>query len=209
MNIIEAIETNNIEYVINNKGKFNPNQRGQYDFYLLHRAAYLGNYEIVQLLLDYGADIDIFDEDRFTPLHSIIDGNENNWFDTIELLIKNGANVNTYRVWRDFDETKSKESILITAVCSGLDAAVVELLLKNNADVNFIDSSGDKAINYAHDLGYMDIVKLLNKYGAEYDGKITKDEQIMIDYAIGMEESYKIRNKLKKREDNGYIKSSN
>ncbi len=202
MNIIEAIETGDIEYLKNNIGKFNPNQKGQYDFHLLHRAVHLGHCEIVQLLINNGADIDIFDEDRFTPLHSIIDGNENNWFECIELLIQNGANINTYRVWRDFDDTKSKESILITAIRESVYIEVIKLLLEHGADVNFIDSDGDKAINYAYDSHLYDIIELLKKYGAEYDGKTTKEEQIMIDYAIGMKESYKLREQMAKNKKN-------
>lgn len=179
MDIVEAVEKNDIQFVKNNINKINPNQKGQYGYPLLHRAVHLGYCEIVQCLLNNGADIDIFDTDRFTPLHSIIDGNDNNWIDCIELLIKNGANVNTYRTYREFTEKESKESILITAVHEGVWIEVIKLLLINGADVNFIDSSGDRAINYAHDHGLYDVVDLLKEYGAEYDGKITNEEQIL------------------------------
>lgn len=177
MTVVEAIETNNINFIKENIGTFNPNQIGEYGFPLLHRAAHLGFIEIIELLIDNGADVDIYDEDHFTPLHSVIDGNESNWYDVIELLVKKGANVNTYRKWKDCNQ--DEESILITAVRSELWEGVVELLLRNGADVDYIDSSGDKAINYAYDLNLPEIINILKKYGAKYDGKITEDEQIM------------------------------
>ena len=195
-NIIDAVENNDIEYLKNNLGKFDPNQIGAYGFSLLHRTAYFGYLEMIELLIDNGANVDILDEDHFTPLHSIIEGNEDNWFDTIELLIKKGANVNSYMYWRDRKESESKESILITAIKYEMHIEVIKLLLENGADVDFIDANGDKAINYAYDLIFYKAFELLKEYGAEYDGKTTKDEEILQGYAIGMEESYKLRKEL-------------
>lgn len=133
----------------------------------MHRAAYLGHLEIIELLIDNGADIDILDSDHLTPLHSIIDGNTNNWFDIIELLIKKKANVNSYLTWRDKDESTSKESLLITAVKEKVWIEVIKLILENGADVNFIDAEGDTAINYAQAEDMTDIIDLLKQYGAK------------------------------------------
>lgn len=55
MDIIEAVESNNVEFIQNNIAKFNPNQNGQYDFPLLHRAIHWGFFEIAQLLVDNDA----------------------------------------------------------------------------------------------------------------------------------------------------------
>lgn len=200
MDIIEAIEKNDVEFVKNNIGKFDPNQKGQYGFHLLHRAVYLGHLEIIELLIDNGADIDILDEDHFTPLHSTIGGNEDNWFYVIELLIKKGANVNSFMSWRDFDETQSKESILITAIKEEVWIEVIKLLLENGADVNFVDNNGDRAINYAYDRNITEVLDLLKQYGAEYDGKETEESKLETEYALGTAESYKLREKLSKKD---------
>jgi ankyrin repeat protein len=147
----------------------------------------------MQLLIDNDADINIKDEDKFTPLHSIIKGNQNNWFECIELLLKNKADVNTKCYYK---ESGYQETPLITAVRNEIYIEFIKLLLKNGADVNIADSDGDKAINYAYDHHLYDILELLKEYGAEYDGKITQEEQIERGFAIGMAESYKIREKL-------------
>jgi len=167
MNIIKAVEQNDIEYIKNNIGKFNPNQMGQYDFPLLHRATYLGHLEIIEILIDNGADVNILDSYKETPLLSIIDSNENNWFECIDLLISKGANIS--------------EEILIKAVRNETFIDVIRLLLENGADIDFIDSDGGKAINYAYDLGLYNVVELLKDYGAVYDGRVTKYEQILRD----------------------------
>lgn len=177
--ISEAVEKNDIVFLKENLDKFNPNQNGQYDYPLLHRACYLGHLETIEFLIDNGADIDILDKFDSTPLSSIIDGNENNWFDCIELLINKGS--------------KLQEDILIEAVRNEIYIEVIKLLLDNGADIDYIDGDGDKAINYAYDKNLYETIKLLEQYGAVYDGKITNEEQILRDYAIGMLESDKLR----------------
>lgn len=177
--ISEAIENNDIWFIKNNIRNFNVNQHGQFEYPLLHRACYHGYLEIIELLIDNGADINILDKFNMTPLSSIIDGNENNWFECIELLIKKGAIL--------------KEDILIEAVRNEIYIEVIKLLLDNGADVDYIDCNGDKAINYAYDKNLYETIKLLEKYGAVYDSKITNEEQILRDYAIGMLESEELR----------------
>jgi ankyrin repeat protein len=179
MNIIEAVESNDIKYIKDNIGKFNPNQVGEYGFPLLHRAAYLGHLEIIDMLIDNGANIEITDEYGDTALFSVIDDCERNWFYVIELLIKKGAKVTG--------------QMLIEAVKQEKLIDVIQLFLENGADVHEYDSDGDQAINYAYDLKYFDAITLLEKYGACYNGKITTDEQVLRDYAIGMLESEKLR----------------
>jgi len=196
MNISEAIEKNDINFIKENIGNFNSNSNGSYGFPLLHRAVYHGYLEMIQLLINNGADINIKDEDNFTPLHNIIDGNQNNWFECIELLLKNKADINTKCYYK---ESGYQETPLITAIKSEIYIEVIKLLLKNGAGINIADSDEDKAINYAYDHNLWDVVKLLEQYDARYDDKITQEEQIERDFAIGMVESYKLRDKNDKK----------
>jgi ankyrin repeat protein len=59
----------------------------------LHLACEIGNIEIVQLLLENGADIDVLDNYFMTPLHY---ASNRNHFKTIKLLIKHKAKINVF-----------------------------------------------------------------------------------------------------------------
>jgi len=61
----------------------------------LHIAAQQGLLEVAECLLDNGADIDVQDENGFTPLHLAVDEgyyNSNSHADTAKLLLDKGAN---------------------------------------------------------------------------------------------------------------------
>ncbi len=197
--IFQAIEEENINFIKENLDKIDVNQKDDIGYSLLHRAVYYGNCKIVRLLLTSGANINILDNDNFTPLHSIIEGNQNNWFDCIELLLKNNANVNTELCWQ---ESNHKESPLITAVRNGVYIDVIKLLIEHGADINYKDSDNDNAIRYANDLGRNDVFKLLEEKGAIYDDQLTSNELMMIEYAQGMEKSYKLREQRQKTQKN-------
>ena len=57
----------------------------------MHLACDIGNIEIVQLLLENGADIDVLDNDFMTPLHY---ASNRNHFKIIKKLIKYKAKIN-------------------------------------------------------------------------------------------------------------------
>ena len=66
--------------------------------------------------------------------------------------------------------------------------------------MDFIDADGDKAINYAYDRNMTEVVDLLKQYGANYDGKETEESKLETEYALGMVESYKLRENLSKKD---------
>lgn len=57
----------------------------------LHWAAKVQDVEILQLLLDFGAEVDLQDFEGATPLHIASDTDS---FDCVETLIAHGANPN-------------------------------------------------------------------------------------------------------------------
>ena len=59
---------------------------------LLHEAVSYDHKEIVELLIDKGAELNIKDDDGVTPLHEAVDSISQK--DIIELLITNGADIN-------------------------------------------------------------------------------------------------------------------
>lgn len=83
-----------IKLIINYISDINDNYN--YDFMSpLHLACEIGNIEIVQLLLENGADIDVLDNYFMTPLHY---ASNRNHFKTIKLLIKHKAKINVFDV---------------------------------------------------------------------------------------------------------------
>lgn len=69
----------------------NPNFRQAWDEPLVSFAAAFDTIEMVQLLIDFGADVRACDKDGLTPLENALESSQ---FDTAELLIKHGADLN-------------------------------------------------------------------------------------------------------------------
>ena len=125
----------------------------------IHIASRCGHAEIVQLLLDNGADVNASDADRSTPL---ICASSSGNGKVVELLLKNGAYVDS--------PAKYWTTALIMASSKG-HANIVELLLKNGANVNASDRHENTALILASFKGYENTVELLLKKGADVHHK--------------------------------------
>lgn len=107
------------------------------DYYLLD-FVFEGNIELVKLLLEIGADINIsdtYDNFNYTPLMWAIASNHNN---IIKLLIDKGADVNK--------TGKYNETPLMKAVRMK-NTYAVKLLLKNGANINLKNSFNNSALD--------------------------------------------------------------
>jgi hypothetical protein len=121
----------------------------------LHQATFKGNKDIVELLLDAGADTNTqAGKNLYTPLLLAACHDKN---DIAELLVKARADVN--RANRD-DTTP-----LHCAARNG-NKDLVKLLLDAGADVNVQDIYGDTPLDSAVSNGHEEIVKLLREHGA-------------------------------------------
>ena len=88
---------------------------------------------------------------------------ETNRYAIMELLIRHGANVNTFR-------PRHKTPLFYAVYANNIQ--LVEFLLKHRASVSAIDgnlgeTSGYTPLMYASKYGYVDIVKLLLQHGAD------------------------------------------
>ena len=113
-----------------------------------------GMYEEVKKLLKggtngYPVDINFKHLDDWTPLHySCYEGHE----DLVELLLQNGANVNTI--------TKFKRNSLHIATLRGY-LPVIKILYKFKIDFNTIDNEGNTSLHFAAEAGHKDIIHYL------------------------------------------------
>ena len=116
---------------------------------LLHCAADMGHFDMVQYLVEHDALIMPRDDDGMTPLHLACLGGHN---DCVEYLIDNGSYWNA----RD-DEGMSP---LLMAVKEG-NVELVEILQDHGANVHARNDLGNTAMHLACEIGSMDMSKFL------------------------------------------------
>ena len=115
----------------------------------------VGHLEIVQLLLDNGADVNV-DDDGVTALWNASAAGH---FEIVQLLLDNGADVNAN------GDRYDCITALIAASKEG-HLEIVQLLLDNGADVNF-GRNDVTALITASEEGHLEIVQLLLDKGAD------------------------------------------
>ncbi|KAH0435445.1 hypothetical protein CcaCcLH18_04837 [Colletotrichum camelliae] len=107
-------------------------------------------FELVRLLLKYGAEVNQCDDSGETVLHKAV------WIDYedgVRLLLEHGADVNS--------ADKKGRTALFKTTGSG-DEKIARLLLEHGADPNVVDEFGDTALSLAAKRGCKSLVTLLS-----------------------------------------------
>jgi ankyrin repeat protein len=123
----------------------------------LHSATELtedGDLEVVQKLIEYGADVDAADRQGSTPLHYVTKCGAT----VHRLLLEHGADVNARR-------KNGFTPLHIASIFGKLE--VVRLLLEQGADVKAEDGRGRTALQVAEGSGNEEVQKLLLEHGTE------------------------------------------
>ena len=121
---------------------------------LLHVVLAKGNLDVISLLLDLGADVDMKNKHKRTPLCEAYRGHGIR-LEIMRLLLKRGASPD---VWYDEDNL-----LLHRASYTG-EVEVVRLLLQHNADPNVTASSHRTPL---HCTSSLDVAQALLEYGAD------------------------------------------
>ncbi|KAI9655367.1 MAG: hypothetical protein M1821_005514 [Bathelium mastoideum] len=127
-------------------------------------AAHCGNEEIVSLLLQRDAQVNVLDSSDMTPLHLAASRDH---YNIVQLLLEHHANV-------DAIGPKGKTALRLAADNGHQD--VVELLLQDRARVTSRDSDHSTALHAAAQIGDDVIARLLIAHGADPEAK---DGQLM------------------------------
>ena len=140
--------------------------RSRYEETSLHCAAWYGDLEMVQVLLDCKADVNVLGLGNWTPIHYTSNGfrprllpqNMRQSFpDVARLLLEHGADLNA--------RTNRGETPLYIAAADGM-AEVVRVLLEHGANVGVEDNGGMTPYQAASARGHNEIMKLLSEHGA-------------------------------------------
>ena len=130
----------------------------------LTTAVYVSNFDIANYLIANGADVNLPGGDG---TNAIVIASKNGEGEMIELLVKNGANVN-------YKFPGTGLTALVFSSASG-HLAAVEQLIKGGANVNFKDNSGTTVLDWAMLGNYIEVAKVLIENGAS-----VKDNTVMI-----------------------------
>ena len=120
----------------------------------LVRAASHGILNVVQNLINNGADVNWMDENKWSPLMA---ASTRGYVEVVDYLLDKGADVNA--------KDQTEWTPLMLAAKDGY-LPVVKSLLDKGADVNAKNVTGKTAINYAAKNGFNNVVELLKIHGA-------------------------------------------
>jgi ankyrin repeat protein len=138
-------------------------QRGWIGDTPLHWPAHNGHVEVVEMLLDAGADIEADEINCYggKPLHWASEHEPS----TTELLLKRGAKVDSRNIKTDSD-FHGQTALIMNARQKEDCAEVAELLIAAGADVNARDAKGNTALAYAVERQHPRVEAVLRRQGA-------------------------------------------
>ena len=126
----------------------------------LHHASYLGYFEIVKLLIDSGADVNLkVPGVELTPLHG---ATMNGDINIVKYLIEHHAQL---------DSEDIEGATPIFAACWIGELPVVKYLVENGANIEMTTSYGTTVLHHASQSGNLELVKFLINEGLDVNNQ--------------------------------------
>ena len=127
---------------------------------VLEIAAFSGNSQVIETLLEHGENININNTDFFdAPPLILAIVNDAVPADTIETFIKHGADVNIKK-----SNDGNTQLMFATVSRNPNSPQIIEVLLKHGANVNAKNNRGETAADIAKRINRQDILSILEKY---------------------------------------------
>lgn len=154
--ILQDAPNASIEYAISKKGN-DVNKLTHDGRTYIFWAAYRGNVELVQYLIDNGAKTNITDDKGSTIINFAAGAGQKNT-KVYDLLLKHGADLNK-------DLTLSGANALLLAAPHDKDFSLMNYFISKGLDINSVDSKGNGVFNYAAKTGNITLMDQLIKKG--------------------------------------------
>ena len=188
----------------------NPYTRGFGMLTPLHSAAFYGDLEVVQKLIEYDADVSAKDENGCTPLFTASEGHHLRDCSVLRILLDHGADVNAPGLsgWTPLHKASAFGAVEVARLllehgadinagaedgmtplhyASAKSLEVARLLLERGADANARAEDGSTPLHNASMIGYPgqeDILRVLLEHGADVEARRTKDDATPLHNAL-------------------------
>ncbi len=137
VDLIFARNTEKIKQLVKD-GKLNANEYVSLDRSALSLAAACGYTDVIECLLDLGADINLNDQGDlgYTPIEHAAREDQ---IEALKLLIKKGAEI---------DKGNTIDSNALIGACIGANDEILKQLIQSGANINHVDNNGQSALHY-------------------------------------------------------------
>ena len=175
-NIFDYVKNNNmtkLKKLIKDNPDFDINIKDEFGNYALNYAITLNNNKMVEFLLESGSIIDMKDQDGRSILFNPI---KYNFTETIKLLlINNKTNIGVSIL----DIRDKKGFVPLHYAILFKNTAIVDLLIKNGADVDYSDDNGNNSLHNAVYSGKFEICKIILKHIININAKTNTGENAL------------------------------
>jgi ankyrin repeat protein len=153
-NLASAIKANDVAKVQKTISKDRANVKETRGTIALSQAAHLGHLKIVQVLIEFGAEVNDEDKVLYPSEAPLAEAAAQGYLEIVRVLLEAGAEVNIH------SNDPEYWTPLMYGVSSG-NIEIVKLLVEAGANVNEIRNGGNFALMIARDSKHQEIFKYL------------------------------------------------